>query len=96
MQEIIEFEFEMFRQDIINKSFVFGRYLDESNYEDEYCHNDIDDAKDKLAEKIREYLKENRPSEFLVLNGWCVHVMTPDRARESRISESTIENRLVR
>lgn len=95
MNEVIEYEFETFKEEIADKSFIFGKYLDESDYEDEYCHNDIDEAKELLVEKIREYLRQTRPSEFIVSDGYCVFVMTPQRARESRISESTIENSLV-
>jgi len=65
-------------------------------YEDDYSHSEIDDAKVELIEKISNYLSLNRPGEFIVSDGWCVLVMTPDRARESRISENTIENHLVK
>ena len=84
MYEIIEDEYNQFLQDMADGSMIFGRYIDESEYEDEYSHNDIDEAQDKFIEKVREYLHENYP-------GWCVFVMTPDRARESHVSERTIE-----
>lgn len=96
MDEVIKEEYEMFLKDISENAFILGKYLDESDYEDEYCHNDIDEAKEKLVEKITDYLKQNRPSEFIVSDGYCVFVMTPDRARQSRISERTIENNLVK
>jgi len=96
MYEEIEEEYQQFLYDIQEEGFIFGRYLDESDYEDEYCHNDIDKAKDIFVNKIKEYLKLNRPSEYIVTSGWCIFVMTPNRARESRISEKTINDRLVR
>ena len=61
MYEIIEDEYNQFLQDMADGSMIFGRYIDESEYEDEYSHNDIDEAQDKFIEKVREYLHENYP-----------------------------------
>lgn len=88
-------EFECFLQDIKDSGFIYGRYFDETDYEDDYSHNDIGDGIEMLAEKIRDYLHNNYPKKFIVSTGWCVHVMTPDRARQSRISDSTINDYLV-
>lgn len=96
MKNEIEYEYNEFLKDINDSGFIFGAYMDETKYEDEYSHNAIDEAMEVLREKIKTYLHENRPGEFVVSSGWCVHVMTPDRARQSRISERTIENFLVR
>lgn len=96
MQLEIEEEHQQFLEDIKDGGFVFGAYMDETEYEEEYSHNSIDKAMGILQKKIRAYLHENRPEEFVVSSGWCVYVMTPDRARQSRISERTIENFLVR
>lgn len=92
----IEEEYNQFLEDIKDSGFVFGTYMDESKYEDEYSHNAIDEAMYILKVQIRDYLHENRPGEFVVSSDWCVHVMTPDRARQSRISERTIEMFLVK
>lgn len=91
MYEIVEDEYSQFLRDISNGPMIFERYIDELEYEDEYSHNDIDEAQDKFIEKVREYLHENYPGKYVVSGGWCVFVMTPDRARESHISERTIE-----
>ncbi len=96
MQLEIEEEYERFLEDIKDKGYIFGAYMDETYYEDEYSHNAIDEAIGILQNKIREYLHENRPNEFIVGSGWCVHVMTPDRARQSNVSERTIQLCLVR
>ena len=96
MQLEIEEEFEKFLEDIKNNGFIFGAYMDETGYEDEYSHNEIDKAMGALQEKIREYLHKNRPGEFVVSSSWCVHVMTPERARQSKVSERTIEKFLVK
>lgn len=95
MQNEIEYEYNQFLNDVKESSFIFGAYMDETHYEDEYSHNAIYEAMGILKNKIRTYLHENRPGEFIVSSGWCVHVMTPDRARQSRISEETIEDYLV-
>lgn len=91
MYEIVEDEYSQFLQDISDGSMTFGRYIHESEYEDEYSHNDINEAQDKFIEKVTEYLHENYPGKYIVSGGWCVFVMTPDRARESHVSERTIE-----
>lgn len=96
MEWEIEEEFNNFKNDVNDSAFIFGEYLDETEYEDDYSHNDIYDAIDVLAEKMRDYLHNHYPNKFVVSTGWCIHVMTPDRARQSRISESTIEEYLVK
>ena len=45
--------------------------------------------------KIKVYLYENRPGEFIVVSDWCVHVLTKDRAKQLDVSKRTIELRLV-
>lgn len=69
MYEIVEDEYNQFLQDITDGSMIFGRYIDESEYEDEYSHNDIDEAQDKFIEKVREYLHENYPGKYVVSGG---------------------------
>lgn len=96
MQNEIEYEYNEFLRDINDSGFVFGRYMDECEYEDEYSHNTIDQAMGILQGKIKRYLHENRPGEFVVTSGWCIFVMTPNRARESDVLEKTINNFLVR
>jgi hypothetical protein len=96
MHEIVEEEYQQFLQDMKeDEPMVFGRYINESEYEDEYSHNDIEDAQAELVEKIRAYLHENCPGKYIVSDGWCVFVMTPERAKESHISERTIQLSIV-
>lgn len=92
----VEYEYNQFLEDLKEGGFIFGAYMDETEYEDEYSRNAIDEAMGILQDKIRAYLHENRPNEFVVSSSWCVYVMTPERARQSRVSEKTIENFLVR
>lgn len=92
----IEEEYKQFLEDMKDSGFIFGAYMDEAEYEDEHSHNAIDEAMGILQEKIRVYLHENRPGEFVVISDWCVHVLTKERAKQLNVSERTIELRLVR
>lgn len=89
-------EYKQFLNDIKDNGFIFGAYMDESEYEDEYSHNVIDEAMGELQKKIKEYLHKNRPGEFVVISDWCVHVMTKEKAEQLSVSGRTIELRLVR
>lgn len=96
MQDEIEYEYNDFLKDIKVSGFISGKYMDETAYEDEYSHNDINKATGILQEKIIAYLHENRPGEFVVISDWCLHVLTLDMAKKLGVSEMTIEQRLVR
>ena len=91
MYEIVENEYRQFLQDISDDPMIFGRYIDELEYEDEYSHNDINEMQDKFIKKVTEYLHENYPGKYIVSSGWCVFVVTPDTARKMHVSERTIE-----
>ena len=94
MHKIVEEEFKQFLLDLqeAEGAMGFGRYyIDESDYEDEYSHDDIDTAQNLFIEKVREYLHENYPGKYVVTSCFCVFIMTPERARESHLSEKIIE-----
>ena len=65
MYEIVEDEYNQFLQDMADGSMIFGRYIDESEYEGEYSHNDIDEAQDKFIKKVTQYLHENYPGKYV-------------------------------
>lgn len=96
MKNEIEYEYNQFLSDMKNPAFLFGTYMDEDEYEEEYSHNSIDEAIDVLEEKIQEYLHENRPGEFVLVSGWNIRVMTIGNARNLKWSEKRIEDLLVR
>lgn len=96
MQLEIEEEYKQFLEDIKDSGFIFGRYMDELEYEDEYSHNAIDEAMGELQKKMRVYLHENRPGEFIIVSDYCVRVMTVEKAKELNVCERTIELRIVR
>lgn len=75
MQLEIEDEYQQFLEDIKGSGFIFGTYMDETEYEDDYSHNSIGNAMGILEKRIREYLHKNRPDEFVVYSDWSVHVI---------------------
>lgn len=95
MEQIVLDEYEYFLEEIQKENYRYGKYMVDSDYEDEYSHDDIDTMQETFIEKVKEYLHTYYPNKFIVTSGWCVFVMTPDRARESNISESTINSYLV-
>lgn len=92
----IEEEYKQFLSDISDSAFVFGRYMDEDEYIDDYSMDEIEIASDKLLGRIMAYLHEHRPGEFVVTSGWCIFVMTPERARQTRLTENDIQLSIVR
>lgn len=96
MANEIEYEYNQFLSDMENSGFLLGTYMNEDEYEDEYSHNAIYEAIEILEEKIREYLRKNRPSEFVLISGWNIRVMTIGNARNLKWSEKRIEDLLVR
>lgn len=89
--KIVKYEYEQFLNDIADGSMAFRRYINESHYEDEYSHNDIEKAQDLFIKMVKNYLHNNHPNKYVVSSDWCVFIMTPERARQSNISEKTIE-----
>lgn len=96
MEYEINEEYHYFLSDIRSHDFRLGKYMDISHYEDQYGNDMIEKAMENLAEKIRKYLHENKPGKFIVSTGYCIFVMTPERAREAQIFETTIKECLVR
>lgn len=91
MYEIVEQEYQKFLYDIgDNGELKFGRYVDESDYEDEYSHDEIEVAKGAFNEKVKVFLHENYPGKYVVSISYCVFVMTKDSARGRKFSEKTI------
>ena len=64
---------------------VFGRYFDESMYEDDYGNSLIEEYMEKFADMVREYLSEKAPGKYVVTTGYCVFVMTVEEAQKRRL-----------
>ena len=85
MYEELEYEFAEFKRDIDEGCLTFGRYFDEDDYEDEYSHNEIDEFQVKFIDKVKEYLHEKAPGEYVVTGGWCVFVMRIEEAKKRKM-----------
>lgn len=96
MQLEISEEYLQFLHDIQDKGFLNGCYMDETEYEDEYSHNTIGEAMEILREKIRTYLHENRPGEFVVYSDWSIQVMKKEKAEEMEMRKILIDSSVVR
>ena len=94
MYEELEYEFSEFKQSIDDGSLVFGKYFDEDEYEDEYSHNQIGEFQSKFINKVREYLHEKVPNKYVVINGWCVFVMSMDEAKKRNMPK--IDDYIIR
>ncbi len=81
----IEEQYCIFQKDILTGLLSHELYLEEDDYEDEYSHNEIDTAKIKLSEKIKEYLHNNFPNQYCVFLDWCVRVMSVELASKREI-----------
>lgn len=91
--EILEYEYEIFLEDMKHGE-TFCQYVDESVYEDDYSHNVIEEAQDKFIEKTTKWLKENKPNQYIISDGWCVFIMTIEEANKRNllnIEESIIK-----
>lgn len=52
MEEIINEEYEIFLEDM-DRGITFNRFFMVDNYEDEYSHNEIAEAMDTLASRMK-------------------------------------------
>lgn len=82
MYEELEYEFLEFKQSIDDGSLVFGKYLDEDEYEDEYPHNKIGEFQAKFIDMAKEYLHEKAPNKYVIISGWCVFVLSIEEAKK--------------
>lgn len=91
MEEIINEEYEIFLEDM-DRGITFDRFLMVDNYEDEYSHNEIDEAMNTLASRIRQWLHENKPGKYIVSvsSDYCVFVMTVKEAQMRNVSTYTL------
>ena len=93
MEEIINEEYEVFLEDM-NRGITFNRFLMVDDYEDEYSHNEIAEAMNALASRIRQWLHENKPGKYIVSVSldYCIFVMTVKEAQMRNVSTCTLLN----
>lgn len=90
MQAEVEENYQYFLEAVEHEGYLFGAYLDEDEYEYEYCHRYIEEAQGVLKQMITDYLVEHHPGKFLIFIDWCVHVMSVEYARKHHETERTI------
>ena len=70
-------EFDQLKEDIDDNNFRGAKYLDTWDYEDDWSHNDIENARDKFIEMANEYFKEqNLP---YIMKEICENAMVCDK-----------------
>jgi hypothetical protein len=91
MEEIINEEYEIFLEDM-DRGITFNRFLMVDDYEDEYSHNEIAEAMNTLASRIRQWLHENKPGKYIVSVSpdYCIFVMTVKEAQMRNVSTCTL------
>lgn len=91
MEEIINEEYEIFLEDM-DRGITFNRFLMVDDYEDNYSHNEIAEAMNTLASRIRQWLHENKPGKYIVSVSpdYCIFVMTAKEAQMRNVSTYTL------
>lgn len=91
MEEIINEEYEIFLEDM-DRGITFNRFLMVDDYEDEYSHNEIAEAMNILAYRMRKWLHENKPGKYIVSVSpdYCIFVMTVKEAQMRNVSTYTL------
>lgn len=91
MEEIINEEYGIFIEDM-DRGITFDRFLITDNYEDEYSHNEIAEAMNILASRMRQWLHENKPGKYIVSVSpdYCIFVMTVKEAQMRNVSTCTL------
>lgn len=86
MHEELNEEYNTFLEDIERGEPPIGRYVDVSWYEDEYSRLEISECQKAFMNKVKAWLHQHRPNQYVVSVGYCVFVMTIATAREKNIS----------
>ena len=70
-------EFEQLKDDIADNNFRGVKYLDTWDYEDDWSHNDIENARDKFIEMANEYFEEQKLP--YIMKEICENAMVCDK-----------------
>ena len=78
----------------MDRGITFNRFLMVDDYEDNYSHNEIAEAMNTLASRIRQWLHENKPGKYIVSVSpdYCIFVMTVKEAQMRNVSTYTLLN----
>ena len=69
MNNLADDIFKEFLEDMEQER-TFCSYLDVWDYEDDYSHNEIEECREILEEKIIEWLIENKPNRYYMFGGY--------------------------
>ena len=69
MKNLVDYNFKEFLEDMEQEK-AYCKYLDVWDYEDDYSHNEIEEAREELEDKIIEWLIENKPNKYYMLGGF--------------------------
>ena len=69
MRRLVDDVFKEFLEDMEQEK-TFCIYLRTWHYEDVYSHNEIEEVRQELEEKIIEWLIENKPDKYYMLGGY--------------------------
>lgn len=91
MRDLINFVFKEFLEDMEQER-TFCLYLDVWDYEDDYSHNEIEEVREELEEKICKWLRENKPNRYYMFGGYDrTYLMTKEELIKRRRNPSHYE-----
>lgn len=90
--ELILFN-EMFGNSESSKDGI-NNFLDVSDYEDDYSHNEIALMHSEFMKEAKRYLETNHKGKYVVYSDWCVHVATVEFCKEHGFKESFIARKI--
>lgn len=93
MNDIIEYEMQRLGDLIetdeisVDKS---NNFVINSEWEDEFSHNDIYKMQKEFTNQAKEYLKLRSPDKYVIFTDWCVHICTKEFADNNAITNYMI------
>lgn len=78
-EEYIDEKIDELKDMIENNTFQNNKsnnFISFDDLEDEYSHDDIQEAQQIFIEKAKKYLSKNYSGKYAMWRDWCVHVMT--------------------
>lgn len=67
-----------------------NNFLDTSDFEDDYGHNEIGYGMMEFEKLVKKYLHENHSGEYGMHSDYCVHIYTVDFLKEKELDERYI------
>ena len=84
-EEYIDEKVHVLRNMIENNDFKKNQcnnFIEFDDLEDEYSHNEIEEAQQIFMNKAKEYLASNYSGHYAMWCDWCVHISTVELYRE--------------